>query len=74
MTVRFHPHARARLVERGASEAEVIATVEQGESFPAKFGRMDSGVTFRTMLSGEAGIMRQSRLRQSQCAKVRAGL
>lgn len=28
-----------RLSERGASEAEVIATVEQGERFPAKFGR-----------------------------------
>jgi hypothetical protein len=25
--------------ERGASEAEVLATVEQGESFPARLGR-----------------------------------
>jgi hypothetical protein len=38
MTVGLHPHARARLAERGATEAEVIATVEQGEQFPAKFG------------------------------------
>lgn len=37
--VRFHIHARERLLERGASEEEVIATVERGESFPAKFGR-----------------------------------
>jgi len=29
----------ARLAERGATEAEVIATVEGGERFPAKFGR-----------------------------------
>jgi hypothetical protein len=39
MSVRIHPHARARMVERGATEAEVITTVEQGEQFPAKFGR-----------------------------------
>lgn len=39
MTVRLHPHARERLNERGASEEEVIATVENGERFPARFGR-----------------------------------
>jgi hypothetical protein len=39
MAVRFHPHARERMRERGATEDEVIATVEQGEQFPAKFGR-----------------------------------
>ena len=37
--VRFHPHARERMDSRGASEAEVVATVENGESFPARFGR-----------------------------------
>jgi len=39
MSVRLHPHAVARMAERGATEAEVIATVEQGERFPARFGR-----------------------------------
>ncbi len=39
MSVRLHPHARERLDERGATEDEVIATVETGETFPAKFGR-----------------------------------
>jgi hypothetical protein len=39
MTIRLHSHARERLAERGATEEEVIATVEAGESFPAKFGR-----------------------------------
>ncbi len=39
MSVRLHPHALERLAERGATEQEVVATVEQGESFPAKFGR-----------------------------------
>ena len=39
MAVRLHPHAVERLNERGATESEVIATVETGETFPAKFGR-----------------------------------
>jgi hypothetical protein len=39
MSVRLHPHARERLDERGATEDEVIVTVETGETFPAKFGR-----------------------------------
>jgi hypothetical protein len=37
--VELHPHARERADERGATESEVIATVERGERFPAKFGR-----------------------------------
>jgi uncharacterized protein YuzE len=40
VTIRLHPHARERLAERGATEGEVIATVEQGERFAAKYGRM----------------------------------
>lgn len=39
MAVAFHPHARERAHERGAGESEVIATIEAGERFPAKFGR-----------------------------------
>ena len=39
MSIRLHPHAQQRLSERGATEAEVLATVEQGEQFPVKFGR-----------------------------------
>lgn len=39
MAVRLHPHARERLAERGAMETEVVATVSQGASFVAKFGR-----------------------------------
>ncbi len=37
--VRLHPHAKGRLDERGTTEAEMIATVQEGESFPAKLGR-----------------------------------
>jgi len=39
MGVRLHPHAKERLDERGATEDEVILTIEAGETFPAKFGR-----------------------------------
>ena len=39
MSVRAHPHAADRLLERGATEQELVATVEQGERFTAKFGR-----------------------------------
>ncbi len=39
MGVKLHPHAQARLVERGATEAEVIATVQSGATFPAQLGR-----------------------------------
>jgi Ni/Co efflux regulator RcnB len=39
MIINLHPHARERLRERGATEAEAIATVESGEERPAKFGR-----------------------------------
>jgi hypothetical protein len=39
MRIDLHPHARQRLLERGASEQEVIDTVAKGETFPAKFGR-----------------------------------
>jgi len=39
MRVLFHPHALERMVERGASEDEVMLTVLEGEQFLAKFGR-----------------------------------
>ncbi|MBI5213156.1 MAG: DUF4258 domain-containing protein [Nitrospirae bacterium] len=37
--IRLHPHAKERMAERGATEDEVIATIEGGEGFPAKYGR-----------------------------------
>ncbi|MDN3510831.1 MAG: DUF4258 domain-containing protein [Candidatus Jettenia sp. CY-1] len=39
MTIRFHPHSLERMAERGATQEEVIVTIEKGEQFPAKFGR-----------------------------------
>ena len=39
MVVCLHSHACERAKERGATVAEVIATVEGGEQFGAKLGR-----------------------------------
>jgi hypothetical protein len=39
VAIRLHPHAIIRLAERGATRAEVTATIENGERFAAKFGR-----------------------------------
>jgi hypothetical protein len=47
MAVRFHPHALERLQERGATEEEVTATVEQGEQFQGRFGRTGFRRNFR---------------------------
>ena len=47
MTVRLHSHALERLAERGATEAEVVAAVEGGEHFAAKFGRTGFRRNFR---------------------------
>ena len=40
MKVRIHPHALERMGERGATETEVIETVNEGETFPVKFNRV----------------------------------
>lgn len=40
MTIQIHPHAIDRMQERGATEDEILKTVEGGERFPAKFGRV----------------------------------
>lgn len=40
MNIRFHPHAIERIEERGTTQDEVRSTVESGEKFPAKFGRV----------------------------------
>jgi hypothetical protein len=39
MKIKLHPHAKERLIERGATETEIRDTIATGEIFPAKFGR-----------------------------------
>lgn len=36
--VNLHAHAMERLVERVATEAEVLLTVQSGKRFPVKYG------------------------------------
>ena len=45
--MRIHPHARDRMIERGASEDEIAGTIRDGERFPAKFGREGFRRNFR---------------------------
>ena len=58
--VGLHRHARERMDERGATEEEVRATVEQGEPFPAKFGRTDFHETFGLTNTGTATVSNQT--------------
>jgi hypothetical protein len=61
LPVIIDPHARERLVERGAREHEVVATVEGGERFPAKFGRTGfrRNFAFGGVWRGRAYAMKQ---------------
>ena len=61
MDVTLHPHALSRLVERGATEAEVIETVREGERFPAKYGRTGfrRNYHFRSTWRGREYAMKQ---------------
>jgi hypothetical protein len=62
MVIRIHPHARARMQERGASKDEVIETIETEEKFPAKFGRiLDSGVILTLKECGEGRSITQNK-------------
>jgi len=46
MAIIFHHHAIQRMEERGASEAEVQASIENGMVYPAEFGRWKCSLTF----------------------------
>jgi hypothetical protein len=61
LSVRLHPHAAERMAERGATRAEVEATVAGGERFPARFGRAG----FRRNFAFD-GIWRRRRYRTKQ--------
>jgi len=61
MAIKIHPHAKERIQERGTTEKEVIKTVEEGEQFPAKFGRIGfrRNFTFKGMWRGKQYQTRQ---------------
>ena len=61
MKVILHLHAKERLAERGATEAEVFATVTGGEQFSAKFGRTGfrRNLTFHKQWRGRSYATKQ---------------
>ena len=61
MRVRFHVHARERLAERGTTEDEVLLTVQTGERFIARFGRVGfrRNVPFGQLWRGKCYRMKQ---------------
>jgi predicted PolB exonuclease-like 3'-5' exonuclease len=64
--VRLHQHAKERLIERGATEDEVIATVKllkKVKLFQQNTGVPDSEEIFLLVAHGEGNNMRPSRLR-----------
>jgi len=63
--MRLHAHARERMLERGASENEVAATIRDGERFPAKFGREGFRRNFRF-----DGVWRQRRYAMKQVEAI----
>lgn len=46
MKIDIHPHAKARMYERGATRKEVELVVRSGERFKAKFGRIGCRMNF----------------------------
>lgn len=70
MAVHFHPHARERMEERGATEDEVEAVIEQGEEFPARLGR--TGFR-RNFLFDSEWRGRHYRIKQVEAYAVREG-
>jgi len=73
MTIRCHPHALARMEERGTSEEEVIETAENGEQFAAKFGRTGFRRNFALVKSGVASSSTPSRWKPTLFKKARIG-
>jgi len=55
MAIRFHPHAKERMEERGTTREEIIKTVESGEEFTAKFSRIGfrRNFPYRSMWRGK---------------------
>ena len=40
MNIKYLPHSKSRMKERGATEEEIKTTIVTGEKFNAKFGRV----------------------------------
>lgn len=74
MMVKLHPHAQARISKRGATEEEVVATVEYGERFAVKLGRSDFRRNFSYNSLWRGKHYANNRLKQSLSERVTIGL
>ena len=70
MKVKLHPHAKERLAERGATEEEIRLTVEEGETFHAKFGRTGFRKNFAF---GKAWVDKVYSIKQVEVYAVKEG-
>ncbi|MCX5906348.1 MAG: hypothetical protein NTY64_03935 [Deltaproteobacteria bacterium] len=55
MDVKIHPHAYERMIERGATETEVIAAVPEASNFLRNMGESVSEEISLSLTSGEDG-------------------
>jgi hypothetical protein len=53
MIIKIHPHAKARMQERGASEDEVIKLLRQEKNFLQNLVELDSGEILTLKECGE---------------------
>ena len=58
MAVRYHPHARQRMAERGAGEQEIAAAVGQGEQLKQNSAEPGFVETFCLKSNGEANTIK----------------
>ena len=55
--MRLHPHAGQRMLERGASETEIAATIRDGSGFPPSSDARAFGAISGSAASGENPAM-----------------
>ena len=61
--IRLHPHALARMQERGASREEVEETIRHGATFTPNMDEAGSARTSRSMPFGKTGLTETNKAR-----------
>ena len=74
MSIRLHPHARERLNERGATEDEVIVTIETAKPSPQSLdGRVLEEIS-PLVSGGEVSSMLPSKSKCTLFKRMKTGL
>jgi hypothetical protein len=74
MSVRLHRHAKERLNERGATEDEVIVTIETGETFPASLDEQVLEGISPMVSGGKVRFMLPSKSKCTLLKRMKTGL